>query len=63
MTADILEIFSSLQGEGPFAGVKQIFIRFNKCNLTCRYCDVERKTPAKQFTVSKLVSIVKSSKN
>ncbi|OGF48401.1 MAG: hypothetical protein A2231_11655 [Candidatus Firestonebacteria bacterium RIFOXYA2_FULL_40_8] len=33
------EIFVSWQGEGAFAGVRQIFIRFALCNLECSYCD------------------------
>jgi len=35
----ISEIFSSLQGEGIYQGVRQIFIRFSGCNLNCEYCD------------------------
>ncbi len=35
----ISEIFSSLQGEGPYAGRRQIFIRFAGCPLSCFYCD------------------------
>lgn len=35
----IREIFSSIQGEGPYIGVKQVFIRFCGCNLHCDYCD------------------------
>jgi organic radical activating enzyme len=37
--ADLLEIFSSIQGEGLFVGVRQVFIRFQACNLDCLYCD------------------------
>lgn len=37
--ASIIEIFSSIQGEGPYVGVKQLFIRFCGCNLNCDYCD------------------------
>jgi len=59
MTADILEIFSSVQGEGPFMGTKQIFIRFAKCNLKCKFCDLEKTLPPKEFSVDKLLSIVK----
>lgn len=33
------EIFSSVQGEGPSAGERHIFIRFLGCDLRCRYCD------------------------
>jgi len=37
--ASVREIFSSVQGEGPYVGIRQIFIRFDGCNLSCRYCD------------------------
>ena len=37
--ADLIEIFSSIQGEGVLAGYRQIFLRFPDCNLNCRYCD------------------------
>jgi organic radical activating enzyme len=36
---NIAEIFSSFQGEGFFAGRRQIFLRFSGCNLHCNYCD------------------------
>lgn len=38
----IVEIFSSMQGEGLYVGCKQVFLRFAGCNLRCSYCD----TPA-----------------
>ena len=41
MEAKINEIFSSIQGEGPVVGYKQLFIRFCGCNLHCDYCDTE----------------------
>lgn len=37
--ARLIEIFSSIQGEGLWVGVRQIFIRFGGCNWTCSYCD------------------------
>jgi len=39
MEAKISEIFLSYQGEGPFSGSRQLFIRFYGCNLSCVYCD------------------------
>ncbi len=37
--ANIIEIFSSIQGEGKYVGCRQIFIRTADCNLNCAYCD------------------------
>jgi 7-carboxy-7-deazaguanine synthase len=39
MRAQIREIFNSIQGEGLYVGVRQVFVRFEKCQLHCAYCD------------------------
>jgi len=39
--AYIKEIFSSIQGEGKYVGVRQIFIRFAGCNVNCKNCDTD----------------------
>lgn len=41
----ITEIFSSIQGEGPYVGVRQIFLRLPNCNLRCPYCDTNTSIP------------------
>ncbi len=58
MKAKINEIFCSIQGEGPFLGERQVFVRFWGCNLKCVWCD----TPAsrtqgrfKEYTPAQLL--------
>lgn len=50
----IIEIFHSIQGEGPSTGVRTSFVRTARCNLRCAWCDttysfgpgVERSVPS-----------------
>ena len=37
--ANLVEIFSSFQGEGPHVGASTLFVRFGECDLRCRWCD------------------------
>lgn len=38
-TANLVEIFSSFQGEGAHVGRRTLFVRFGACDLRCRWCD------------------------
>ena len=39
MDSNLVEIFSSVQGEGPSVGESTLFIRFAGCDLRCSWCD------------------------
>jgi 7-carboxy-7-deazaguanine synthase len=37
----IIEVFHSVQGEGPLTGLRTSFIRTARCNLRCTWCDTK----------------------
>ena len=37
--ANLVEVFSSAQGEGPWVGTSTLFVRLGGCDLRCRWCD------------------------
>jgi len=38
-SGDLSEVFSGVQGEGPYVGERQLFIRLGGCPYRCHYCD------------------------
>jgi len=62
MNAKINEIFTSIQGEGKYVGLKQLFIRFQGCHLNCPWCDTPQaksfKTRVSEYSARKLLKII-----
>ena len=56
---NIIEIFSSIQGEGKFAGCRQIFVRLADCNLNCAYCDTNFSRTNNFMTAEQVAEIIK----
>jgi organic radical activating enzyme len=52
---NIREIFSTLQGEGPYTGYPSVFIRLGGCNLACDFCDTEFET-YQNFSLEKIIA-------
>lgn len=52
--ARLSEIFSSLQGEGPHAGERHLFVRFEECHIHCKYCD-ELGKPGTEHGLEELI--------
>lgn len=60
--AYVSEIYASVQGEGPFTGEPQIFVRLAGCPLRCNYCDTPKSLTVKGHKLFSVEEIVRSIK-
>ena len=58
-TYQVREIFSTIQGEGPYAGIRAVFIRLSGCNLRCHFCDTSWNEAIDPFmTIPRIIAEV-----
>jgi 7-carboxy-7-deazaguanine synthase len=59
---NVIEKFISVDGEGPSAGELAVFIRFEGCNLRCKWCDTHYswngETKSKKTTKEELIDYI-----
>lgn len=52
---DVFDIFTTIQGEGPYCGLRATFIRLAGCNLQCPQCDTDYTSKRRMMPVSDIV--------
>lgn len=55
---DVIKIWKTIQGEGPFVGSPAIFVRLAGCNLLCPACDTDYTSDRHQMTVKEILDEV-----
>lgn len=53
---DVVSIWYTIQGEGPFAGMPALFIRLAGCDIRCPLCDTDYTSNRKLHTIDEIVS-------
>lgn len=56
---DIIKVWNTIQGEGPFTGNPATFVRLAGCNLNCPACDTNYTLGRRKYTIDEAVQLVK----
>lgn len=51
---EVVKIWKTIQGEGPFAGMPAVFMRLAGCNLQCPLCDTDYTSIRHMMTIDQI---------
>jgi 7-carboxy-7-deazaguanine synthase len=54
----VVDVFATIQGEGPFTGMPAVFVRLAGCNLKCHFCDTDFENGARRVAIGMLTEEV-----
>lgn len=55
---DVVDVWDTIQGEGPFAGTPAAFVRLAGCNLQCPLCDTDYTSTRRKYPPGKVAELV-----
>lgn len=55
---DVVNVWQTIQGEGPFAGFVSTFVRLAGCNLQCPGCDTDYTSSRQAHTPEDLLAVI-----
>lgn len=55
---DVVDVWKTIQGEGPYAGTPAVFVRLAGCNLDCPACDTDYTSNRKRMSFGDLIAKV-----
>lgn len=55
---EIVDVWKTIQGEGPFAGTPAVFVRLSGCNLQCPLCDTDYTSGRNKFSPIETVWLI-----
>lgn len=58
---ELINVFPTIQGEGPYAGFKAIFVRLAGCNLQCPGCDTDYTSDRSKIHIKDLLKLINHS--
>lgn len=56
---DVVNVWPTIQGEGPYCGRPAVFVRLAGCNINCPGCDTDYTTGRNLFEVREIVHAVR----